>query len=302
MHIPDGFLSTPVWATMSVATVPSVAYMVRRAQREVEEARVPLLGVMGAFVFAAQMINFPVGIGTSGHLIGSAVLAYTLGPAAASVVMTAILAIQALVFQDGGLLALGANVFNMAVVGVLAAYLPYHHWGAGRWRKAAIFAGAALSVLAGALLALAQLRLSGVAMPGAAIGVSLGLFIVNALLEGGITLTVMQSLEALNPGWLRKPVATGRTAIGALAVAAVLLAGVGVLFAASNPDVLKKLAENLGIASRARTLFETPLGAYEMQFLSSGWLRKASAGLAGLALIFGACVAFGKVIVRRRNA
>ncbi|HSB18250.1 MAG TPA: energy-coupling factor ABC transporter permease [Bryobacteraceae bacterium] len=302
MHIPDGFLSTSVWATMSAATVPSVAYMVRRAQREVEEARVPLLGVMGAFVFAAQMINFPVGIGTTGHLIGSAVLAYTLGPAAASVVMTAILAIQALVFQDGGLLALGANVFNMAVAGVLAAYLPYHYWGAGRWRKAAIFSGAALSVLTGALLALAQLRFSGVAMPGAVVWVSLGLFTVNALLEGGITLAVMQSLEALNPGWLRKPAASGRTAMGVLLTAAVLLVGAGVLFAASDPDGIEKLAENLGIASHARTLLETPLGGYEIQYLSSGWLRKATAGLAGLALIYGACVVFGKLIARRRSA
>ena len=84
-----------------------------------------MLGVMGAFVFAAQMINFPVGVGTSGHLLGGALLAQTLGPSAAAVTMTAILAIQALVFQDGGVLALGANVFNMALVGVLAGYLPY---------------------------------------------------------------------------------------------------------------------------------------------------------------------------------
>ena len=72
MHIPDGFLSTPVWATMDVAAVPAVGVLVRRAQRGFDESKVPLLGVMGAFVFAAQMINFPVGIGTSGHLVGAA--------------------------------------------------------------------------------------------------------------------------------------------------------------------------------------------------------------------------------------
>jgi len=105
VHIPDGFLATPVWASLDVAAAPAVGYMARRAQREFDDSRVPLLGVMGAFVFAAQMINFPVGIGTSGHLLGGALLAYTLGPAAASVTMTAILAIQALVFQDGGILA-----------------------------------------------------------------------------------------------------------------------------------------------------------------------------------------------------
>src|SRR3981189_3139256 len=135
MHIPDGFLSTQVWATMDAVAVPAVGYFARRAQTAAEESRIPLFGVLGAFVFAAQMINFPVGVGTSGHLVGGALLAFTLGPAAATIVMTAILAIQALVFQDGGVLALGANVCNMAVFGVLAGYLPYHYWGNTRWRK-----------------------------------------------------------------------------------------------------------------------------------------------------------------------
>jgi cobalt/nickel transport system permease protein len=149
VHIPDGFLSTPVWAALDVAAVPAIGYMARRAQRTFDESRVPLLGVMGAFVFAAQMINFPVGVGTSGHLVGSALLAYTVGPAAASVVMTAILAIQALVFQDGGVLALGANLINMAVIGVIAAYLPYRVWGGTQLRPLAIFLGGSLSLCRG---------------------------------------------------------------------------------------------------------------------------------------------------------
>src|SRR5205823_10328309 len=123
--IPDGFLSIPVWGTMDAIAVSSVAWISRRAQREFDHHRIPLMGVMGAFIFAAQMINFPVGNGTSGHLVGAALLSFTLGPAAASIVMTAILATQALIFQDGGLLALGANVFNMAIAGVLAGYLPW---------------------------------------------------------------------------------------------------------------------------------------------------------------------------------
>ena len=72
MHIPDGFLSTPVWAALDIAALPATAYVVRRAQHGFEDARIPLLGVMGAFVFAAQMINFPVGVGTSSHLVGGA--------------------------------------------------------------------------------------------------------------------------------------------------------------------------------------------------------------------------------------
>src|SRR5271169_1718163 len=155
MHIPDGFLSTPVWTTLDAIAVPAVVLTVRRAQRGFEESKVPLLGVMGAFVFAAQMINFPVGIGTSGHLVGGALLACTLGPAPAALVMTAIIAIQAFVFQDGGVLALGANVFNMAVAGVLAGYWPFQLWGKHR-RQAAVFAGGFLSVLVSGSLALAE--------------------------------------------------------------------------------------------------------------------------------------------------
>src|ERR1700681_2932613 len=126
MHIPDNFLSTPVWATLDAVAIPAVGFMVKRAGRELEDRRIPLLGVMGAFVFAAQMINFPVGIGTSGHLVGGALLACTLGAAPAVLVMTAIIAMQAFVFQDGGVLALGANVFNIAVVGVLAGFWAVH--------------------------------------------------------------------------------------------------------------------------------------------------------------------------------
>jgi cobalt/nickel transport system permease protein len=94
VHVPDGFLATQVWATLDLAAATSVGLVVRRAQRSFDEARIPLLGVMGAFVFAAQMINFPVAAGTTSHVVGGALLAFTLGPAAACVVMTAILAIQ----------------------------------------------------------------------------------------------------------------------------------------------------------------------------------------------------------------
>ncbi len=301
MHIPDGFLSTPVWATMDVAAAPAVGYIVRRAQRGFDDARVPLLGVMGAFVFAAQMINFPVGIGTTSHLVGGALLAYTLGPAAASVVMSAIIAIQALVFQDGGILAMGANLINMALVGVLAGYLPFYLWGGSQWRKLAIFGGGALSLLASAVLALAELLVSGVPMPASVLGVSLALFLVSALLEGAITLAVIQALEAIQPGFVRKP-ETGRSfALGAIGLAAVLLAAVGVLVASTAPDGIQKLGLQTGIASHVRSLVTTPLTGYQVAFFQAGWLRKASAGLAGLALIYGACLVIGRAVARKRS-
>jgi cobalt/nickel transport system permease protein len=300
VHIYDGFLSTPVWAAMDVVAVPAVGYVVRRAQRGFDEARVPLLGVMGAFVFAAQMINFPVGVGTSGHLVGGALLAITLGLPTASVVMCAIIAIQALVFQDGGILALGANIMNMAIVGVLAGYLPYSLWGQGRWRKSAIFAGGALSVMVSALLALAELLFSGVPMPRSVLLLSLALFAVSALLEGGITLAVVEALEAIQPGFVRRPAAGRSFARGAIGLAAVLLAAVGFLFASTAPDGIERLGLQTG-AAHARAMISTPLAGYQWNLPGSPWVRKAGAGLTGIALIYGACLLIGRGVARRRS-
>ena len=238
MHIPDGFLSTPVWAAMDAAAAPAVAFVVRRAQRGFDEAKVPLLGVMGAFIFAAQMINFPVGVGTSGHLVGGALLACTLGPAAASVVMCAILGIQALVFQDGGVLALGANVFNMAIAGVLAGYLPY---ALLRGRKTGVFLGGMFSLLTSAGLALAELIRSGVPMPRAVLGVSIGLFAISAIIEGAITVAVVGALERIQPGFLRRPQGLQGRAMWVLAAASAAFAGVGAFVASTQPDGIERL-------------------------------------------------------------
>lgn len=301
MHIPDGFLSPPVWAGLDVLAIPSIGLLARRAQRHLDEQQIPLLGVMGAFVFAAQMINFPVGIGTSGHLVGGALLAFTLGPAAASIVLTAILLIQSLVFQDGGVLALGANVLNMAVFGVWAAYLPYL-WLSPRWRRLAIFLGGLLSVMTSASLALAQLLLSGVPMKSSIVALSLLLFLVSGVLEGAITLAVVQAIERINPQWVRTNSHAHRVTLWTLAAAAVFLAAVGVLFASANPDGLEKLAEQLGIAAHSKALLATPLADYEWSGLSSPWLRKASAGLAGLGIIYTACLLIGRMVVRRSRS
>jgi len=300
MHIPDNFLSTPVWAALDAVSIPAFGVIARHAGREMDDSRVPLLGVMGAFVFAAQMINFPVGPGVSGHLVGGALMAYALGPSSAVITMTAILAVQAFVFQDGGILALGANVFNMAIAGVLAAYLPYQLWGRGRHRKAAIFAGAFLSVMVSALLALTELLVSGVPMPRGLIALSIALFAVSGLIEGAITVTVLQAIERLNPGWTQKPEAARRTTLAALAAFAVLLAGIGFLLASTAPDGLQKIGLNLGLGGPSH--FHAPLADYALPFWSSEWGRRAAAGLTGLALIFGVCATAGKVLGRRRAA
>jgi cobalt/nickel transport system permease protein len=312
LHIPDGFLSTPVWAAMDVAAAPAVAYIARRAQHGFEEGRAPLLGVLGAFVFAAQMINFPVGPGTTAHLVGGALLSFTLGPAAASVVMTAILAIQALVFQDGGILTLGTNIVNMALVGVAAGYLPYALWGRGpkrkQSRKLAMFAGGMLSVLASALLALSELAVSGVKMSGTVLTTAVTLFIVSAILEGAITVAVMQALERIQLPIRHnaaRPEQTTRLdkspVLAMVGLTAVLLGTVGVLLASTQPDGIERLAEQTGISSRIRNLLHTPLANYHAAFLQSDMGGKVMAGLAGVALVYAACVLVGRLVVRNRS-
>ncbi len=296
MHIPDGFLATPVWAGLAAVSAPVVTVAARRAG--VEESRVPLMGVLGAFVFAAQMINFPVGVGASGHLLGSALLTVVLGPAPAVVVMTAILAIQALIFQDGGLLALGANVFNMALGGVMAAHLATRAV-AGR---VGLFLAGVLSVLVAALLCLGELALSGVRLSGGVLAVALAVFAVAAIIEGAITVSVLGALERLNPSWLTMPAARQKVALSALALAALVLGAGGFLVASTLPDGLERVAGLVGIEEHARAVAAAPMPDYEALAVSEPWLRKAIAGLCGLAITFVLCYVAGHFARRGKVA
>jgi len=285
MHIPDGFLSTPVWATLDVVSAPAVAWVARRAQRDTQDHRIPLLGVMGAFVFAAQMVNFPVGPGTSGHLVGGALLTVVLGPAAASLVLTAILVLQALIFQDGGVLALGANVFNMALAGVAAAYLSYRLWGQAS-RSGAIFAAGALSVMTSACFALGQLLISGVPMTGGVFWASLGLFVISALIEGAITVAAVRSIERLNPAWVPGLQPKSSRTVTGVALAALLLVVLGTLIASVAPDGIQRLTgQGVDSASLPQTAMSRVAGA-----------------LAGIAMICALCYLAGKLKSRRRSA
>ena len=281
MHIPDGFLSTPVWATLDLVSAPAVAWVARRSQRDTQDHRIPLLGVMGAFVFAAQMVNFPVGPGTSGHLVGGALLAIALGPAAASLVLTAILVLQALIFQDGGVLSLGANVFNMALAGVAAGYLPYRLW-ANQHRAGAIFAAGALSVMTSACLALGQLLISGVPMESGVLWASLALFAASALIEGAITVAAVRAIERLNPAWLSGPQPASSRTLAGIGLVALLMVVIGTLLASAAPDGIQRLTEH---------------GADSL-----GWAQRTMGALAGIAMIVALCYLGGKLKSRRRSA
>lgn len=122
MHIPDGFLDTKTWASFWVVSCGFIGVATKKAKEELKEKSVPLMGIIGAFIFAAQMLNFPVLNGTSGHFVGGVLAGIILGPFAGLIVMSVVLIIQSLFFGDGGILALGANIFNMGIIGTFLGY------------------------------------------------------------------------------------------------------------------------------------------------------------------------------------
>ena len=214
LHIPDGFVSAPVAAAGWVAAAGLIAFAARRADRSLDERAVPLMGVAAAFIFAAQMVNFPVAGGTSGHLLGGALAAILLGPWAAIIVMTAVVALQALLFQDGGLAALGVNTLNMAVLTVLVTWIIYRGLSPlGRLHPAvpavAAFAAAWLSVEAAAVATALQLAVSGTSPLGVALPALVGVHALIGIGEGAITLGALALVRAARPDLLTRPARVG---------------------------------------------------------------------------------------------
>jgi cobalamin biosynthesis protein CbiM len=125
MHIPDGFIDLPTSAVVGLLAVGGTAIALKKAKNELDDRTAPMAGLTAVFIFAVQMLNFPVAAGTSGHLLGGALATVLVGPYAASLALTVVLGIQALLFADGGLSALGLNIFNMSILGVATSYLVF---------------------------------------------------------------------------------------------------------------------------------------------------------------------------------
>jgi cobalt/nickel transport system permease protein len=202
VHIPDGFLQPQVWVPLGAVSAAAVGYGARRTGRELDERQVPLLGVLGAFVFAAQMLNFPVAAGTSAHLLGAVLLTVLAGPWAASVVLAAVLVVQCLLFMDGGLTALGANFFNMGLLAIVPAALAVpaatRRWGRRGLLAAAFAVSFVSSELAAAAVAL-ELALSGTMPLRPALLAMTGFHLIVGLGEGLATVAVLRLLAAARP-------------------------------------------------------------------------------------------------------
>jgi cobalt/nickel transport system permease protein len=203
MHIPDGFLSTQTWVPAWLLSAGGIAYCLDRAKKTMQDRIVPLMGVMAAFIFAAQMVNFPVMGGTSGHLLGGILAAVLLGPYAAAIVIACVLAVQCLLFQDGGLTALGANILNMAVIGTMGGYIIYKLLRGRSDRHFRILLGTAMASWASVMLASGacalELAFSGTSTFGIVVPAMLGIHAVIGIGEGIITTLIVGFLLKVRP-------------------------------------------------------------------------------------------------------
>ncbi|AKG54397.1 NikM nickel ECF transporter [Dehalogenimonas sp. WBC-2] len=201
MHIPDGFLNAATLATTGAASAGTLGVAVKMAAKKLGEKQVPLMGILAAFIFAAQMLNFPVAGGTSGHLIGATLCVILIGPWAGVIIMSAVLIAQSFIFQDGGLLALGANIFNMGIVAVFGAFVIYKLtigiFGSNR-RGQIIGAAAAgwVSVMLAALAASIELAVSGASPFGIVFPAMAGVHVLIGIGEGLITVFVVSAVLA----------------------------------------------------------------------------------------------------------
>jgi cobalt/nickel transport system permease protein len=204
LHIPDGFLSGGVAAGTALISLGVIAYALRAAERDLTDARVPMLGVLAAFIFAAQMLNFPVAGGTSGHVLGAALAAVLVGPWLACLVMTVVVAAQALAFADGGIAALGANILNMGILGALFAGLMLG-WGVRALRPdRAVYLGlvaiaAWLTVMLGAAATSVELAASGTIPLGTVLPAMMGVHILIGIGEAVVTVAAVSAVLATRP-------------------------------------------------------------------------------------------------------
>lgn len=297
-HIPDGFLSAPVLVGTAAASAGTVVAATRRRARFAER-RAPLLGALTAFVFAVQMLNFPLGAGASAHLLGGVLVAVMVGPWDGILVLFSVVLVQALLFQDGGIAALGANTLNLAVLGAGGGWLLYR-WafilvGRSRQLLAVGIAAFFVAVLIGGAVA-AELALSGaVPLMPALVAVG-GSHVLVGLSEALITIGILRMVRRARPellaGTTLPSAAARRWVVGTTAVAVLLAAGS--YLASNRPDALEAAVSVLGLA-RVEVATTLPWAA---SWPGGPWGR----ALVGIAAAFGLAWLVFRVAARRNRA
>lgn len=306
MHIPDGFLSGPVSIIFWAVSVVFIGIALRKTNKTLSDRQVPLMGVLAAAIFAGQMLNFSVTGGTSGHLLGAALATILLGPWPAMIVMTCVVSVQALLFQDGGILVLGANIFNMAIIGVLVSYAVYTLLA--RWFKnkswgilAAGFLAAWSSIFIASLSCAIQLALSGTSPANIAIPVMGGIHALIGVGEGLITTGALSFLFATRKDLLHVGEESAKTEKGTLIggiLIAIILAVLSPL-ASSHPDGLEWVAERHDFLDAAKEAFYNIVPDYTMPGIVSPAIATIAAGILGVVVVFAIVYGIARMEKRR---
>jgi cobalt/nickel transport system permease protein len=328
MHIPDGFVDIPTAAATGAVALGTVAYAVHKTKNELGERTVPLLGVSAAFIFAAQMLNFPVAGGTSGHFLGAMFAVALLGVWSAPIVMSVVLVVQALGMADGGITALGANVLNMGLVAVFVGFgifvglkkiLPRTVPG----YLVSVAVASWTSVVVASAAASAELAVSGTIPIRVALPAMVSVHMVIAIGEALITTALVAAVLATRPDLVKTldlPAATVRRATGKPAarmsgrarfwsfVAGALIVAIALAvfvspFASSSPDGLERVAadQNFEAAAADEPTWDfSPLGDYQLPGIGSERVATAIAGLFGTVALFALVILAGRALGGRR--
>ena len=305
LHIPDGFLTIVVSLIFWLITIIMVGLAVSKTNRSLGEKQVPIMGVMAAFIFASQMLNFPIAGGTSGHFLGGALAAIVLGPWAGILVMTAVVGIQALLFQDGGLLVMGANIFNMGILTAVIGYGLYRlviHQRKGI-RLVVAGGGAWIATMAAALITSLQLWLSGTTRLEIVLPTMLGVHALIGLGEALITVAALAYIEQTRPDILdvNNPAKEGGWGWIVSGVVISLLAVLISPLASGNPDGLEKVASDLGFLGSSLDAPYQLLPDYSIPFLGETAISTILAGVVGAVVLIGLVVLLGRNL-RRKNS
>jgi cobalt/nickel transport system permease protein len=302
LHAPDGFLDAGTAVATGAVSAGTLGVALRQARHQLEEKAVPLAGIAAAFIFAAQMFNFPVAAGTTGHLLGGALAAILLGPSVGAIVVAIVVVVQALAFADGGLTALGYNVLNMAIIPAYGGYaifrlfrrlLPPGRGGVVAATGLAAWLSVVLAAMAFSIEwlfgATAPVPFDTVfaAMTGVHLFIGIGEGVLSALVVGAVMATrpdLVYGASDLDSDQLadRSPVKARTLAIAGF-MAALMIAAVVSQFAVDNPDGLERVAADTGFATSAQDsgLSGGVFADYATEGIENESLSLAVAGVAG---------------------
>ncbi|MGW6397114.1 energy-coupling factor ABC transporter permease [Streptomyces sp. NPDC055134] len=339
MHVPDGFINAPVSAAAGVVAAGAVAVSLRGARRELDERTAPLAGLVAAFIFAVQMLNFPVAAGTSGHLLGGALAAILVGPYTGVLCVSVVLLMQGVLFADGGLTALGVNITDMAITTTVVAYLVFRGLVKvlPRGRRSitvASFVAALLSVPAAAVVFTLIYAIGGTtdvsigkvatAMVGVHVLIGIGEAVITALTVGAVVAVrpdLVYGARGLHrplklrvggelvdaPDIAPAPVAARgshrKVWITGL-VTSLVLAGFVSFYASADPDGLEKVAQDKGIDKKTEKHASdgSPLAGYGVKDVGDARLSGGLAGVIGVGVTVVAGSGIFWVLRRRRTA